>query len=166
MTAINIRPLEGSDREWIADLLTKRWGSLRVVSRGRLYHPNRLPGFVAERKGESVGEPIGLVTYEIENAECQIVLLDSLVEGEGIGTSLIEAVREIAILEKCHRLWLITTNDNIEALRFYQRRGLAIAAVYPNSLEQARKLKPEIPATGKHGIPLRDEIELEILLSN
>ncbi len=77
---------------------------------------------------------------------------------------LIEAVKQAAVSAGCRRLWLITTNDNLHALRFYQKRGFRLVAVYPNALEESRRLKPEIPLVGLDGIPLRDELELELAL--
>jgi len=65
---------------------------------------------------------------------------------------------------KCKRLWLITTNDNTLAFRFYQKYGFALVAVHRNAIEKSRRLKPEIPLIGNAGIPLRDEIELEMML--
>ena len=62
---------------------------------------------------------------------------------------------------QCTRLWLITTNDNLRALRFYQRRGFRLAALHRDALETSRRLKPSISEIGFHGIPLRDELELE-----
>ena len=59
------------------------------------------------------------------------------------------------------RLWLVTTNDNLDALRFYQRRGLRITAVAAGAVDEARKIKPGIPLLGDHGIAIRDEITLE-----
>jgi len=61
-------------------------------------------------------------------------------------------------------MFLITTNDNTHALRFYQNRNFVIAAIHINAIEKSRQLKPEIPLTGADGIPIRDEIELEMLL--
>ncbi|UCD57579.1 MAG: GNAT family N-acetyltransferase, partial [Candidatus Hydrogenedentota bacterium] len=106
----------------------------------------------------------GLVTFRIEDDECEIVTIDSTAEGTGVGSALIGAVKDAAVSAQCKRLWLITTNDNTAALRFYQKRGFILVAVYPNALEQARRLKPELPFIGKDGIPLRDEIELEMRL--
>jgi ribosomal protein S18 acetylase RimI-like enzyme len=131
-----------------------------MVSRGRMHYPHELKGFVAM----SGNKPVGLVTYRIEGSECEIVTLDSVVEGHGIGSGLIGAVKSAAMSAKCHRIWLITTNDNTPALGFYQKRGFALVSVYPNAIEQSRKLKPEIPMVGLDGIPLRDEIELEMPL--
>ncbi len=93
-----------------------------------------------------------------------MVALKSTRERIGIGSALIETVKRAAASAKCDRLWLITTNDNVEALRFYQKRGFRLVAVYPNAVIEARELKPEIPMIGTHGIPIRDELELEIAL--
>jgi len=155
-----IRPFGDADREWAASFLKERWGSTRMVSRGKLHEVGQPPGFVAV----SDGQPTGLLTYRIDGNECEVVMLDAGIKGQGIGSALIAAAKKAAAAAYCKRLCVITTNDNVEALRFFQRRGFTIAAVHPNALEQARKLKPEIPHIGKHGIPLRDEIELEILL--
>ena len=66
---------------------------------------------------------------------------------------------------KARRAWLITTNDNLDAIRFYQRRGFTIATVHAGAIEQSRTIKPSIPLVGSYGIPIRDEIEFEMLLS-
>jgi DNA-3-methyladenine glycosylase I len=89
------------------------------------------------------------------------VTLNSLREGIGIGTALLDAVREAARKSGCRRTWLITTNDNLHALRFYQKRGWRLTALHRNALDESRRLKPVIPEIGIDGIPLRDEIELE-----
>lgn len=162
MGDIQIRPMEDGDREWAAAFLKERWGSTRMVSRGRLHEVGEPPGLLTIHEGE----PTGLLTYRIDGEECEIVFLDAGVERKGIGSALIVAAREAAASAGCSRLCVITTNDNVEALLFYQKRGFVIAAVHPNALEAARKLKPEIPLVGNHGIPLRDEIELEMRLED
>ena len=131
-----------------------------MVTRGNLVYPEELDGFVALEKDE----PIGLLTYRISNGELEVVTLDSLAEDRGVGSSLLNAAKELSISNRCRRLWLITTNDNLHALGFYQKWGLQIGARHRNALEQSRKLKPEIPLIGKNGIPLRDEIEMELVL--
>jgi GNAT superfamily N-acetyltransferase len=90
--------------------------------------------------------------------------MNSLAEGIGVGTALLKAVKTVAAFAKCKRVWLVTTNDNTFTLRFYQKRGFQIAAVHPKAVERSRELKPEIPTNGVDGIPVRDEIELEIML--
>ena len=162
MPDITIQPLNIADREWVSQFMLEHWGSNKVVSRGVVYYPQDLPGFVALHESEKVG----LVTYNITGASCEIVTIDSIRPSSGVGSALIEAVRDIAINSGCKRLWLITTNDNMNALRFYQKRGFVLVAVHRNALEVSRRLKPEISLIGNDGIPLRDEIELEMILDD
>jgi len=157
---LSIRPVSDEDSAWVLSLI-REWGADFVVSRGRKIFPARLPGFCAV---ELEGERLGLATYEIINKECQMVTLHALRLHEGIGTALTVAVRGAAVAAGCHRLWLITTNDNLDALRFYQRRGFELVAVHRDLREAARRLKPSIPLVGNFGIPIRDEIELELRL--
>jgi ribosomal protein S18 acetylase RimI-like enzyme len=77
---------------------------------------------------------------------------------------LIEAVVGAARSAGCRRVWLITTNDNLTALAFYQKRGFVLTALHPNAIAESRKLKPEIPLVAENSIPIRDELELELWL--
>jgi GNAT superfamily N-acetyltransferase len=155
---IRIRPIAGDDLEWIAGLLEREWESTEIVSRGRIHYADELPGVIACHEQDL----LGLVTYNVEDDECEIVTVNSLVEGVGIGTELLKAVMQVAIEQRCKRLWLVITNDNTDALRFYQTRGFVISAFHRNAVEGSRELKPEIPTVGLYGIPIRDEIELEM----
>jgi N-acetylglutamate synthase-like GNAT family acetyltransferase len=157
---LEIRPISEHDHVWIEALLREHWGSTIQVTRGRLHDASKLPGYVAVHHHERAG----LITYRVEGDVCEIITLDSLVEGRGIGTALVQAVRRAAVEAGCKRLWLITTNDNFAALRFWQKRGFSLVQVHRNAIAQSRRLKPEIPLLGKHGIPIRDEIELETIL--
>jgi len=157
---ISIRPLLDPDQDWVCQVMIAEWGSEIAVVHGDIYRPAELPGFIAEMEGEKVG----LLTYHIEGEACEIVTINSWREDSGVGSALIEAVKQAARRERCHRLWVVTTNDNLHALRFYQKRGFTICAIRVNAIEASRKIKPEIPLLGNNGIPLRDEIELEILL--
>lgn len=160
MVDFSIRLLGDADRARVADFIVQHWGAAIVVAHGVVYRPRDLPGLIA-LAGE---ELVGLVTYHIEGDACEIVTLDSTRPSAGIGTALIDAVKELARQAGCTRLWLITTNDNLLALRFYQKRGFVLVALHRNAVEQSRKLKPEIPLVGDDDIPLRDEIELEMVL--
>jgi ribosomal protein S18 acetylase RimI-like enzyme len=157
MTSVQIRPVTSEDQRWVAKVLTRAWGDTRVVSYGRLHQADRLPGLVAEVEGELVG----LATYRVEDETCELVSLNSLRSGMGIGSKLLEAVVDLAGQEGCIRLWLITTNDNLQALGFYLKRGFRLVAVRLGAVEESRRLKPEIPAFGQDGIPIRDELVLE-----
>jgi GNAT superfamily N-acetyltransferase len=158
---MNIRPTTPAERSKIRAFIADHWGEPRVVGHGTEYYPETLPAFVAE---DEKGEWVGLLTYSIEGDACEVVTIDSLHEGQGIGAELIATVAEQAKIAGCRRLWLITTNDNLNALRFYQKRGFELVAVHRRAVERARQIKPTIPAIGAFGIPLRDELELEMPL--
>lgn len=108
---------------------------------------------------------IGLLTYVMRDGICEILSLDSLVEGRGAGTALINTAVRIAQKSGCRKMIAVTTNDNINAIRFYQKRGFDMAGFYRNALDVSRKMKPEIPLIGDNGIPLRHEIEFELCLT-
>jgi len=160
MNPYQIYPISVQDRAWIANLLTERWGAPQVVSRGRVHQADQLPGFIVYLDNQ----PAGLATYDLQADQCEITSLDSLVEGIGMGTGLINAVRSVAETAGCVSIWLVTTNDNIHAIRFYQKRGFHLVAIHANALQHSRTLKPGIPLLGYEGIPIRDEIEMEIRL--
>jgi ribosomal protein S18 acetylase RimI-like enzyme len=156
----SIVSLTPADRPWVSRFLEEHWGAPEIVTRGRLRHADRLPGFCVRRDGQVVG----LVIYTIWSKQCEIISLDSLVEGIGVGSALIFAVKEAAAAAGCERLWLITTNDNTPALRFYQKRGFRLVALHRHAVDRARRLKPSIPLVGVDGIEIHDEVELEIRL--
>jgi ribosomal protein S18 acetylase RimI-like enzyme len=157
---LDVRPISNHDYTWIETFLREHWGSTIQVTRGRLHDASRLPGYVAVHDQERAG----LIAYRVDGNDCEIVTLNSLAEGRGIGTALVQAVHEAAVEAGCKRLWLITTNDNLTALRFWQKIGFSLVRVHRNAIADSRRLKPEIPLTGEHGIPIRDEIELEMFL--
>ena len=162
MKNITVRPATNKDKAWIKDLMKREWGANIIVSKGKVYEAEKLPGFIAELDGK----PVGLITYHIKNRECEIISLNSLKPRQGVGEALIKAVKTEAIKKRLIKITAITTNDNLHASGWYQKRGFVLTAVYPNALAKSRKLKPQIPQVGINGIPLRDEIELELVLNN
>jgi len=160
MPDFQIRPLTHADQAWVNHVITTEWGSEIVITHGGIFHPSDLPGFTASISDESVG----LITYNVTGNDCEIITLNSWSEGQGVGTALIMAVRQAADRVGCRRLFLVTTNNNLHALRFYQKQGFVISAVRINAIAESRKLKPQIPLLDEDGIPIRDEIELEISL--
>jgi GNAT superfamily N-acetyltransferase len=155
---MDIKTISSENREQINDFISSHWFSTVMVVRGELVDMTILDGFVTY-----VGEKImGLVTYKIEDTECEIMSLDSLMEKQGIGTTLVNKVIETARENKCTKIKLITTNDNIYALRFYQKLGFDMAKLYHNALDISRKLKPSIPLLGEFDIPLKHEIKFEM----
>lgn len=157
---MRVRALDEDERSWLESELSGRWGGREVVSRGRLHDAAALPALVCV-DGEEIA---GIATFDVRDGECELVTLDAFSEGRGAGSALLEAVAGEARRQGCRRLWLVTTNDNLRALRFYQRRGMRLVALRPGAIDEARRLKPSISAVGNHGIPIRDELELELPL--
>jgi len=143
---MEVRRLTPEDLPRLCRFWMGHWGDEIMITRGNIYRPEQLEGFV------------------IEDGECEVTSLDSLREGQGIGSKLIDVAIDEARKQNCKRFFLITTNDNMNALRFYQKRRFELVALYCGAVNESRKIKPSIPLTGFDDIPLRDEIELEIRL--
>ena len=156
---MKVRALTDADHDAVVDLLTAASGTV-VVGHGTVYDATTLQGVVAEEDGRIVG----LLTYTIADDEFEVVTIDAPVRQKGVGSALMTAAIDLARQAGARRLWLITTNDNLDAVRFYQRRGLRIVAVAPGAVDASRELKPSIPLTGAYGIPMHDELTLELRL--
>ncbi len=156
-----MRRIFEEDRIQVNRFLTEQWYATELILRGERVDLMDAPGFIAFEEGEI----IGLVTIRISEGECEILSLDSLRENQGVGTALMKKAVDAARTAGCHKVRLITTNDNIRALRFYQKRGFDMVRIYHNAMDASRKLKPAIPLIGMDGIPLKHEIEFEMDLS-
>ena len=154
------RRLSQDDIPPLRQFWIEHWGGEVMVIRGEVYRPDQLHGFVVEEGDEWTG----LITFICKDRVLEVTSLDSLREGQGLGTILMNRVVEEARRQKCERVVLITTNDNLNAIGFYQKRGFQLAAIHRGAVDEARKIKPGIPLIGENGIPLRDEIELEMKL--
>jgi ribosomal protein S18 acetylase RimI-like enzyme len=156
---LEVRPITDSERPHVAQLLTREWGSTEIISHGQPYDALRYPPLVCVA-GDRI---VGLATYYLEAGEYQVLTLNAFEKLRGIGSRLLEALIDRANAEGCRRLWLVTSNDNLDAIRFYQRRGLRLVAVYPGAIDEERRtFKPETPLVGNYGIRIRDEVEFEI----
>lgn len=157
---MEIRRIDGPGREAVNAFIERNWFTLQMAVHGELIDLSAAGGWYAAEGGEITG----LITCRTRGGEMEILSLDSAVENRGVGSALLEKAVSEARRLGCARVFLITTNDNTRALRFYQRRGFDMVRLYRNALEESRRLKPEIPPVGNDGIPLRHEIELEMLL--
>jgi len=175
VTDIHVRRARPIDGPSIDAMFAATWGEPRVAARGRLYDLRALPALVATRAvvagsardsggtheaGGSSEEIIGVLTYEIDGDAIEIVSIEAVPPRQGTGTALLAGAADLGKAEGLARLLLVTTNDNIDALRFYQRRGLHILEVRPDGVARSREVKPSIPLIGSYGIPMRDEIVL------
>ncbi|KRQ87374.1 GTP pyrophosphokinase [Caloramator mitchellensis] len=158
---VQIKEASEEDKNFLKEIIKDNWGSEIIVSKGKAYNVLNLPVIIAK-----VGEKIqGFAAYSIENKECELVLLESVEQSKGIGGMLIEKIIQISKENNCRRLFLITTNDNIEAIKFYQKNGFKLSSVYKGAVNEARKIKPQIPLLGNYDIPIEDEIEFELIFS-
>lgn len=155
---IRITPPEGEEeREWLTQLWQSEWGGDNMVSRGHVFHLADMKSLVAKADSELVGA----ATFRFDEADgCELMSINAIRQGGGVGTKLLAALEDEARKAGCSRVWLITSNDNLNALRFYQRRGYRITAVYSGAIDEARCIKPTIPCIGDHDIEIHDEIEL------
>ena len=154
---MRIRVIEESMYSRVKAFFTKHWGSSQMVTSTGVHDCSLLDGFYATNDDHEI---IGLITYHMTSQTCEIISLDSLEEGKGIGSRLMQEVEERAVQQKCNLLTLVTTNANEHAIRFYQHRGYTISQVIPNAVDFARKIKPEIPLYNEKGVPIKDEIVL------
>lgn len=157
---LHVRPIESEDRPWVVRRLEDAFEDVTVARKGVLIEASVLPGFLAI----DGGLPVGVLTYDVASGECEVVAIISTQQGRGIGRALMDAVRAHAEAAGYRRLWLITTNDNTRALRFYQMWGMDVCAFYRHGVRSSRKVKPSIPERGADDIPLDHELELEMLL--
>ena len=157
---MSIKEITIENREKVVLFFKENWGSTEMVVSTGVYQCDQLDGFIFEDNNQIVG----LVTYVLKDNEIEVISLDSLQEGKGIGSSLMEKVEYIAMQKKLHVVSLVTTNDNLNALRFYQKRNYRITSIIPNGVNKARNLKPSIPLIGHDGIPLNDELVLKKIL--
>jgi DNA-3-methyladenine glycosylase I len=154
---VTLRRTTPGDLPRLRQFWVEHWGGDEMIVHNESFRLEQLDGFVTEDWN-------GIVTYIITGDQCEIISLDSLEEGRGIGTALVNAVVKEAQSRSCRRLFLSTTNDNLHALSFYQKRGFELTALRRGAVNASRKIKPGIPLLGENGIPLRDEIELEMSL--
>ncbi|RKN19791.1 GNAT family N-acetyltransferase [Micromonospora musae] len=159
MGEVTVREAERDDRAGVDALHDREWGGPYVIAHDVRYDLRTVPTLVAV---DGAGAVVGALAFHCDADGLEVVSVVAAVPGEGVGTALLEAAATRARAAGLHRLWLITTNDNLRALRFYQRRGLRLVAVDPGAVDRARRLKPEIPFVGEDGIPLHDELILEL----
>lgn len=148
------------NRRTVNEFLKEHWYATTMVLRGDILDMTRAEGFFLEEEGAI----LALLTYRFDGTIFEILSLDSLRENEGTGTQMVdEAIRRAKTLG-AKKLVVLTSNDNMRAMAFYQKRGFDLARLYRNGLDAARRLKPDIPTVGRDNIPLRHELEFEMIL--
>lgn len=157
---VRICEIDQSDRRAVDEFIAERWFTLQMVVHGESIDLAGAEGVYALEGGEIVG----LVTYRVRGEEMELLSLDSSLDGRGVGTTLLCEAARVAEAKGCVRLAVATTNDNVAALGFYQKRGFDIVRIRRDAVDAARRIKPEIPLVAENGIPVRHEIDLEMPL--
>jgi len=154
---VRVRRREEADADAVAAFLSAR-GTRRVARAGELLDALDHPALIAE----DAGRLEGVATFIPGDERWELLTLHARAGREGIGTALLEALERAAAAAGCTRIAVTTTNDNLDALRFYQRRGFRLTELRPGAVDHSReRFKAEIASAGDYGIPLRDELELE-----
>ena len=155
---MNLRPVTADDRDWIAEMIGTAFGSVRLISNEHLIEDaSLLDGFAAEIDAR----PIGCALINEVDGDTELVALVTTYRGAGVGAALLDAVVERGKRDGWKRLWLVTSNDNTDAIRVYQRAGWDWTEFRRDAITRARARRPEIPELGQHGIPVRHEIHFE-----
>ena len=160
--SMGIRRIKKDDGEEIYGFLHDHWSSHEIVSLKKVHDATLLEGFIAP---SPAGDLNGLITLDVTDHGCEIVTMNSVYKGRGTGTNLMSCAEIFARETSCKRLWLVTSNDNVEAMAFYMRRGFRMSKVHRDALNEARKSNPSIPTHGHHGIEMHDLVEFERILS-
>jgi len=162
---MELKRIEKQDRDKTNAFIKKEWGgtSIVLVRKREIFELSNAEGFVVYNREEI----IGLITYEIRDKVCEILSLNSKIEGEGIGTQLVEAVKDVAKNNNCSRLLVETTNALIRAIAFYQKKGFRLVKLYPDAMKYVREVKPDLTEADfmeESGIVSRDTLEFEMEL--
>lgn len=155
MTDYVISKINQNNRQIVNEFIITHWYDTRMIIRGEIMDLSEADGYCIIIDHQV----IGVITYYINQEDCEITLLHSLIENQGIGTQLVNSVLQTAKKAGINNVKVITTNDNIRAILFYQRKGFDMAQLYHNSMEKVREIKPDVPLVGDHGILLNHEIE-------
>ena len=152
--------IRDADRAEVAEFIERHWGSKISMSHGKAFYPHKEQGFVERRDGAIVG----LLTYHLDEEGMEVLTLNSTLEGEGIGSSLMLNAIEAARKKGCRKIWLATTNDRLRVIDFYQRLGFRMTAINLGVVDEARRIKPQIPFVGERGVPVHDEVVMELAI--
>ena len=153
---MHIERVTKKTEEWLVQLWDREWGGRTMISRGTAYRLDQLKARIAIIDGN----PVGLVTWHMKESEAEIISLNALIERQGIGTALLQAAEENILAARKQKVVLVTSNDNLLALAFYQKRGYHLTEVLVGSIDAAREKKPGIPAIANNGIGIHDELVL------
>ena len=158
---VSVRRREDDNRGWVAQTLVRDWASTSVARGGELVEAVNLPGYVAMVEDRHVG----LALVDVTDRGYEVVVISTTEPRRGVGRALMVRCFTEARALAVGRVWLVTTNNNIAAIAFYQSLGMDLRALHRHAARKARELKPTIPSPDEAGIPIDHELEFELVLS-
>jgi uncharacterized damage-inducible protein DinB/N-acetylglutamate synthase-like GNAT family acetyltransferase len=160
--AVEVRPFTTDDAGWAAELLDRELAGRLQARRGELIDVLDGEGLVAWRGGERVG----LATFRDDGpGRIELSALVATERAGGIGSALVNGLADEGRKRGVGEIRATTTNDNLDALAFYQRRGFVLEELRGGAVEGSRSaIKPGIPRHAANGLPIRDEIEVVLVL--
>lgn len=163
MGDVDLRALSPGDVSAAERLLDAELGGRRQARLGEVLDVLALDGYAAWDGDRLVG--IATCAHGGDRTELAALAVTADRQRRGIGGRLVDVVASAARRRGAGELWLVTTNDNLDALRLYQRHGFRLSALHAGAVDRARELKPTIPLLGRDGIPIHDELVLVLLLA-
>ena len=155
MPPVLVREATDADRAAARELFEQDFGRTKIVAFGEVMDIDAMPALVAVM----YTDPSGALAYRLLGDALHIVALatDPMWQRSGVGGYLVAEAELLARRLALSRLVVSTTNDNLPALYFYQRRGYRLTDLVPNNVIAHTHEEQE----GFAGIPVRDEIRLE-----
>jgi ribosomal protein S18 acetylase RimI-like enzyme len=158
-----IEPISDSTRHLATAYIINEWYTAQTMIRGEIIDCTEIDGYILTDKARE--NILGLITYVFRDDACEIVTLNSERPGIGLGTALVEKAKAAAVAHGSKNLRLLTSNDNLNAIGFYQKRGFDLVGVNIGAIDRERETSsPEIPLLGQNGIPFRHELDFSMRL--
>lgn len=152
---VMVREATDADRPAVRALFEQDFGRTKIVAFGEVVDIDAMPTLVAVL----TVDPAGALAYRLLGDAIQIVALatDPMWQRSGVGGHLVAEAELLARRLDLARLVVATTNDNLPALYFYQRRGYRLTDLVPDSIIMHTGQQ----VAGFASIPVRDEVRLE-----
>ena len=150
-----VREMTDADRPTARELFQRDFGRTKIVAFGEVMDIDQMPALVAIMRDE----PSGALAYRLLGDALHIVALatDPMWQRSGVGGYLVAEAELLARRLHLKRIVVSTTNDNLPALYFYQRRGYRLTDLVPDSVIKHTRQEQ----AGFAGVPVRDEIRLQ-----
>ncbi|MEL6349060.1 MAG: RidA family protein [Myxococcota bacterium] len=140
-----VRPAHSSDRLWMVDQVRRRFDAVMFSRRGQTHDPASLPAVIAWRGGARVG----MLAWRLHGEDAAEILLMSC-DAPMVGEAMIQDVERRLRALGCRTCLSVITNDELDALHQFQRRGFQLTELRTNAHPGGQ--------LGLNGLMVRDEV--------